>query len=316
MEVIMPRSGFFQHGEQDHDASAKLLGQMRVRRQKTLATGRPTYVSAKETNQHETLWDRLGDALTAEQRIRLETFGFAVVPNVLSQAEARILLDATYELEEACRAKRSIPDPCWIESETREYFRANNIIHVHPAFFGYVSNAAIVAMAEHAVGLRPRLIESEVHVRRQSTATADTYDFHRGTWFNGTIIGGWYRYPMVKALTFLTDVGPDDGGTAVIPASHKLPADSDLQYVADAALKSPSLITTTCARAGSTLLFFESLIHSNGIIRSGHDRVIIISGYAPMMFQPVSGHEPQGEFLSRLPADYYDLVDGARTYLP
>jgi phytanoyl-CoA dioxygenase PhyH len=316
MEVIVFRSGFFQHGEQDPHASAKLLAEMRARRAQTLAVGRPMSVGAEETDEGRTLWDRLGDALTAEQRIQLETGGFTVVPDTLTAAAARALLDATYGLEDACRANRPLPEPCWVESATREYFRANNIIHVDPAFFGYVSDPAIVAMAGHAVGLRPRLIESEVHVRRQPPGGADEYDFHRGTWFDGTTVDGWYRYPMVKALTFLTDVGPDDGGTAVIPGSHKLRADSDLRYAADSALASPSLITTVCAPAGSTLLFFESLIHSNGIIRSGRDRVVIIAGYAPMMFQPVSGHEPQGEFLSRLPADYYELVDGARTYLP
>jgi Phytanoyl-CoA dioxygenase (PhyH) len=316
MEVIMFRSGFFQHGEQDPGASAKVLAEMRARRARTLAAGRPVGTGVDRPGDDRTLWDRLGSALTAEQQIQLETRGFTVVPEVLSATAVRALLDATYGLEDACRANRPLPEPCWAESATREYFRANNIIHVDPAFFDYVSDPAIVAMAGHAVGLRPRLIESEVHVRRKPSGGTDEYDFHRGTWFDGTTVDGWYRYPMVKALTFLTDVGPDDGGTAVIPGSHKLRADSDLRSAADAALASPSLITTVCAAAGSTLLFFESLIHSNGIIRSGQDRIVIIAGYAPMMFQPVSGHEPQGELLSRLPADYYDLVDGARTYLP
>jgi Phytanoyl-CoA dioxygenase (PhyH) len=312
----MRRTGFFQHGEQDSDASADLLSRMRVRREQALAAGRPARGLAGEEGPDKTLWDRLGDGLTAAQRVHLETLGFAVVPEVLSADEVGQLLTATYDLEEAHRERRTLPEPCWVEHATREYFRANNIIHVHPSFLEYVSKPAVVAMAEHAVGLRPRLVESEVHIRRAAATGSEEYDFHRGTWFDGSIVGGWYRFPMVKALTFLTDVGPDDGGTAVIAGSHKLPVDSDLQYVADTALASPALISTICAPAGSTLLFFESLIHSSGIIRSGRDRVVVIAGYAPMMFQPVSGHEPQGELLSRLPADYCDLVDGARTYLP
>ncbi|HET6861263.1 MAG TPA: phytanoyl-CoA dioxygenase family protein [Streptomyces sp.] len=312
----MPRNGFFQHGEQDTEASERLLGFMESRREQTLAAGRPPRDPAEEVNGNKTLWDRLGDGLTAEQRILLDTRGYVVVPDVLSPAEVRTLLDVTHALEDDHRANRTIPRPCWVESDAREYFRANNVIHLDPAYLDYVSKPSLVSMIDQALGLRPRLVESEVHIRRQPQTGSDAYDFHRGTWFDGTLIDGWYRYPMVKALTFLTDVGPEDGGTAVVPGSHKFRADSDLQYVADAALRSPSLIDTVCASAGSTLLFFESLVHSNGIIRSGRERVVVISAYGPMMFQPVSGHEPQGELLSRLPADYYEFIDGARTYMP
>ncbi|MFJ8142302.1 phytanoyl-CoA dioxygenase family protein [Streptomyces sp. NPDC096013] len=312
----MPRNGFFQHGEQDPESSERLLTFMELRRERTLAAGRPERVPAGEINGNKTLWDRLGEGLPTEQRIHLDTHGYVVVPDVLSSSEVQALLDATHALEDDHRAGRPIPDPCWVESDAHEYFRANNIIHVNPAFFDYVSKPAIVSMADHAIGLRPRLVESEVHIRRQPTVGSDSYDFHRGTWFDGTVVDGWYHYPMIKALTFLTDVGPDDGGTAVVPGSHKFRADSDLQSVVDAALRSPSLIDTVCASAGSTLLFFESLVHSNGVIRSGRERVVVISAYGPMMFQPVSGHEPQGELLSRLPSDYYEFIDGARTYMP
>lgn len=312
----MPRNGFFQHGEQDPGASGSLLAFMESHRERTLAAGRPPRAPAEDINGNKTLWDRLDDGLTAEQRIHLDTRGYVVVPDVLAPQEVRALLEATHALETEHRARRPAPEPCWVESDTAEYFRANNIIHVDPAFFDYVSKPFVVSMADHALGLRPRLVESEVHIRRQPDGDPGSYDFHRGTWFDGTVIDGWYHYPMVKALTFLTDVGPDDGGTAVIPGSHKFRADSDLRAVTDAALESPSLIDTVCASAGSTLLFFESLVHSNGIIRSGRERIVIISAYGPMMFQPVSGHEPQGELLAHLPPDYYEFIDGARTYMP
>jgi hypothetical protein len=312
----MPRDGFFFHAEQDSAGSERTLTAMASRREQTLMAGRPAHAPQEDIYGNRTLWDRLSDVLTAEQKVRLETFGFVVVPDVLSPAEVQVLLDAAYGVEEAYQASEPLPQPCWLESDTHEYFRANNIIHLDPAFFNYFSNPTVVSMAQHAIGhLRPRLTESELHIRRQPAGGLDEYDFHRGTWFDGSTIDGWYRYPIVKALTFLTDLGPEDGGTVAIPGTHKLAADSDLRFVTDTAVKSPSLIAVTSGSAGSTLLFFQSLIHSTGIIRSGRDRVFLVSGYAPMMFQAMSGHEPHGELLSKLPSDYYEFIDGSRTYL-
>ena len=104
----------------------------------------------------------------------------------------------------------------------------------------------------------------------------------------------------MKTLTNLTPLGPDDGGTTVIPGSHKV-AVEDRQAVSDpptpahpyptgcrlapsaqiidAAYGDPErLIHTVVAPPGSTLLFGEALIHASGQIRSDRRRCIIIGG--------------------------------------
>src|SRR5207302_4388049 len=85
---------------------------------------------------------------------------------------------------------------------------------------------------------------------------------------------GWGTYTerdrfhciFVKTLAYLTDVGPEDGGTAVIPGSHKM---SWPQHeMIEAALSDERLIHQISAPAGSVLLFPESLIHSTTEILS------------------------------------------------
>jgi ectoine hydroxylase-related dioxygenase (phytanoyl-CoA dioxygenase family) len=108
----------------------------------------------------------------------------------------------------------------------------------------------------------------------------------------------------------LTDVGPDDGGTAVIPGSHRLSWPQ--QEIIDAALAGDeSLIHQVEANAGSVLLFSESLVHSTTAIRSDKERVILITGYTPPMMREWPGNEIGTAFAESLPAHLKPIVTGS-----
>jgi hypothetical protein len=65
------------------------------------------------------------------------------------------------------------------------------------------------------------------------------------------------------------------------------------------------------APAGSTLLFGEALIHATGLIRSDRERVILIGGYTPTMFQAWNGQEPSPAFIERIPEHLKPLITGS-----
>ena len=70
-------------------------------------------------------------------------------------------------------------------------------------------------------------------------------------------------------------------GTLVIRGSHKLGPEVPLSEVIEGALSEPAsgLVSQVVdVPAGSTLIFFESLLHASGIITSGRDRLLIIAG--------------------------------------
>ena len=121
-----------------------------------------------------------------------------------------------------------------------------------------------------------------------------------------------YHCNFVKTLTNLTDLGPDDGGTVVIAGSHKI------QYpqedIIACAYEDPTLIHQVIAPAGSTLLFGEALIHATGQIRSDRERVIVIGGYTPPMFQAWIGEEPSAEFVDQVPEPPQALITGSASW--
>ena len=113
--------------------------------------------------------------------------------------------------------------------------------------------------------------------------------------------------PLVKR-------GPDDGGTTVIAGSHKLAGIDRRDIIETAVQDADKLIHQAVAPAGSTLLFFESLLHSGGLCKSGKTRVFILGGYWPSMYQPHQGYEPNEEFLTTLPQEYHPVLAGSRCF--
>ena len=83
----------------------------------------------------------------------------------------------------------------------------------------------------------------------------------------------------IKAITNLTDIGEEDGGTAVVAGSHKSMCEEESMI--KAVKNDPSLIHNVVAPAGSTLIFCETLLHATAPITSDNERMIMITGYQP-----------------------------------
>lgn len=255
-------------------------------------------------------------ALTPNQRVHLDVYGYVVIENALTKSEVDRLKGVMYGLEDHYRTHGKMPDgsKC-IFSTSPEYFRIDNLPHVHPAFMEYVAHPRLVGMAEEAVGGVVRLEQSDAHIRRPpKDKSQQGYGFHRGAEMEfANIRNGLYHCSFVKTLTNLTDLGPDDGGTTVIAGSHKMLQVSQRALI-DASKDDPRLIHQVVAPAGSTLLFFEALMHSSGIIRSDNDRLLIIGGYTPTMFQTWEGYEPERPFVESVPAHHREFLTGAKRY--
>ena len=81
-----------------------------------------------------------------------------------------------------------------------------------------------------------------------------------------------------------------------------------------AAALDESLIHQVEAKAGSVLLFPESLIHSTTEILSDRERVILIAGYTPPMLREWRGHEVSPEFVETLPEPIRPLISGSDSW--
>ena len=165
-------------------------------------------------------------------------------------------------------------------------------------------------MAEESIGESERLQQSDANIRCPAS-DRQRFGFRRGInpGYNH-YDRGLYHFSFIKALTNLTDLRPDDGSTAVIAGAHKVLTDIPDQAIANAALEDLSMIYQVEAPAGSTLFFFESLIHAAGIIRSDRDRFLILGGYMPTMFKAWMDYDTGPDFVKTLSDEHHALITG------
>ena len=267
----------------------------------------------------DTEFTRPFPALTPAQRYHLEVYGYVIIENTLTADETGRLHEAMQRLKRDLLAtddpsKDSVRN-CRLSANKPHHQHFAHILEADPAIFDYLTHPRLVGMAEELVGGSVRLEESEAVINSRDPeadfSAPPRYGFHTGTSPDvGTYVeNGLYHCTFVKTLTNLTELGPDDGGTTVIAGSHKVKGDREA--ILAAAYEDPSLIHQVIAPAGSTLLFGEALIHATGQIRSDRERVIVIGGYTPPMFQAWNGQEPSAEFIAETPEHLKALISGS-----
>ena len=257
--------------------------------------------------------------LTEAQRYYLEVNGYVVIENALSPDEVEQLKNALYGLSEKLEDldNRTADGPrvrgafYGIDKPCHKYF--NNIIEADPAITAYATHPFMVSLAEELMGSEARIVEMNAHINSRDpdhTWEETITGFHRGADvpYSSHTQNGLFHCNFVKTLTNLTDLKPEDGGTAVIAGSHKI--DLPAEELIDIATKDRSLVHQVIAPAGSTLLFSETLIHATSPIQSDKKRMIIITGYGPTMFPYWDQGKLSSEFYESIPEQLKVLLDG------
>lgn len=232
-------------------------------------------------------------ALTAAQRYHFETFGYVIVPNVLTSDQCDRMNAALHRLRDDLLAanpdggsKNYVKNSFLASRAPHHHFMAN-FYEYDDDLLSYCCDPRLVGLAEEVLGCEARILEFNGHINRKDPAADFSkpaqYGFHTGVDipFGSHVVNNLYHCNFVKTLTALTDIGPDDGGTAVVAGSHKC---HDYQAAIKLAYEDRSLIHTVVCPKGSTLLFPETLIHATGQIRSNNERAIIITGYGPRLY--------------------------------
>jgi ectoine hydroxylase-related dioxygenase (phytanoyl-CoA dioxygenase family) len=265
-------------------------------------------------------------ALTPAQRYHFETFGYVIVPNVLSPERCDRINAAMHRLrDELVIANDKLGGG--MKAYVKNSFLAVNVPHHHfmanfyeydDDLLAYCCDPRLVGMAEEVMGAEARILEFNAHINRKDPnadfSKPPTYGFHNGVDvpFGSHVVNGLYHCNFVKTLTALTDIGPDDGGTTVIAGSHKC---LDYQAMLKLAYEDRGLIHHVVCPKGSTLLFPETLIHATGQIRSNTERAIIITGYGPRMYPRWDGSNEVSDgftdaFKKRVPESLHTLFFG------
>jgi hypothetical protein len=235
-------------------------------------------------------------ALTPAQRYHFEVHGYVIIPEVFTPAECEAMKADLQRLKADILGiddtKAQVVEHAYFDRNEphHHYIGAIGQAWSYPAIIDYITHPRIVGMAEEVSGGKVHILEANAHINRISpdwetdANGLPLFGFHRGLPVRegSQYQNGLVHSNFIKVLTNLTDLGLDDGGTVVIPGSHKI--DVDDQTIIEAAYQDRSLIHQVVAPAGSSLLFTEALIHATGRITSDNERAIIICGYGTSFF--------------------------------
>ncbi len=258
--------------------------------------------------------------LTRSERLRFDALGFVVLKGALNRARAEAIRAALIRL-------RAEPDLAahgvYVNRNDPHFWHVGNLVAYDPLLRDYATDPYLLSCVRQVAGGDVRLEESEAILNRRDPELSESVwegrpvvpvGFHIGaepgwgTWEEG----GRLHCLFVKTLAFLTDVGPDDGGTAVIPGSHRVRWGTEA--IVAAVRDDPTIAHQITAEAGDVVLFAESLVHSSTEIRSGRDRAIVVSGYTPPMLREWPGNEIDPEYLKRQDPSVREVLSGAQSW--
>ena len=123
---------------------------------------------------------------------------------------------------------------------------------------------------------------------------------------------GRFMCGQVNILLALTDIGPGDGGTMIIPGSHKSNFDHpDLHkhiMAEDASVEGVAEAVEIYMKAGDALLFVDTLAHGSAKRCKEGNRRIIVFRYGPSWGIFRHGYAPSPDLLERLTPERRQIV--------
>jgi hypothetical protein len=126
------------------------------------------------------------------------------------------------------------------------------------------------------------------------------------------VVNGRFMCGQVNVLMALTDIGPGDGGTMVIPGSHKqnfAPPDFDDHRMREnASVDGLDYAEEVHLNAGDAIVFVDALSHGSAKRVNSGTRRTCVYRYGPSWGNFRHGYEPSSELLERLTPERRQIV--------
>jgi hypothetical protein len=185
--------------------------------------------------------------------------------------------------------ERMIDHPSWIDT-MRRFVGSTDGLFIDEAFVN-------VRLSKTGLGLH-----SGAHKRRIRTQ----YRYHNGE----------FRCGQINILLALTDIGPGDGPTMLIPGSHK----SNLIHPAFAerpgSLEGVEGAIEVHLKAGDAALFVDCVAHGAGFRSNEGERRILLYRYGPGWGNNRYGYEPSAELIERLTPERRKIIQPKPPLMP
>lgn len=220
-------------------------------------------------------------ALSDAQRLFYEANGFLVIPQALGPEELAEVRAAADSAEARWRADLTLSGS---RSDTLHQVQAP--IEYDEALLRLLWQPTVFPLVRAILGDAVQMIDNDYFITPPHTPKT-----HAG-WHHDVGMPGVY-HPlstlMVKVFYLLTDVDADAGGTAMIPGSHRFPAEVPLPTGEPD--RSPGAVQMT-GKAGDAYLFNGRVYHAAVNNDSDRARRVLIYNYGHFWMKQWSGYEP------------------------
>jgi ectoine hydroxylase-related dioxygenase (phytanoyl-CoA dioxygenase family) len=124
---------------------------------------------------------------------------------------------------------------------------------------------------------------------------------------------GRFRCSQMNVLCALTDIGPGDGGTMIVPGSHKVELqhpDMGRKDWGSGGLSMDGIegAVEVHLRAGDALIFCDPVVHGSAARTNQGQRRTLLYRYAPSYVRPRYPYRPSPELLARLTPRRREIV--------
>jgi hypothetical protein len=251
--------------------------------------------------------------------------GFLVVRGALSAAE----LDA---LNDAYDRFPALGNGEWYGNAQRRDYTAETGFELHnvldcgdPAFDVLIDHPAWVDHARTYAGESGTYVQGitiDEHIATSRSAGGH-HPVHSGghdaairTQFAHR--NGRFRCGQLNVLVALTDIGPGDGPTMIVPGSHKsnLPHPLTGDYARGDRMDDLPFAEPVYASAGDALLFVDACLHGGSSRTNPGERRVVILRYGPPWARPRFGYTLRADFLDRLTPERRRIMDPIPTIEP
>lgn len=278
-------------------------------------------------------------ALTLEERMKFELFGYTIVEDLFTEDELQALEAAanTSKGEILAAAGTGTFEPSPPPNKYKEFkdgavwrglrtvtasgepyldrLEIEQVLGLDPVYLPVLTKARIRGIATELLGGTFRIFSSAVRFNRRSNFSV--LGWHGGVSRHrdrSVCRNGWYHTPILGMIIHLTDVGPDDGGTRFFAGSHQfdMPYKDLLQYVTDH--PNSEFIHQVVAKRGAALFFADGpVMHRTTPIQSDKERLIMLARLVHSDYE-VGNTRPVG-LIEQVPSDLLPLFQG-RAFIP
>lgn len=182
-----------------------------------------------------------------------------------------------------------IDNPAWISDVRRYICNGANGLSLNEAFLNVREQAGFIGI--HSGGHLPTCIALTRH--------------RAGHWMVG----------QINILMALTDVGPGDGATVIVPGSHKcdvihpaMTGGAQQAYRDDLVAGEQLMTREVYLKAGDALFFTDGVTHGSATRINPGERRILIYRYSPHYMVPRYNYLPSEELLERLTPSQRGIV--------